>query len=68
MWIAVIVGLIFAKALTFILVPVLYSVIERARRKLNMVMFGTTEPGIIKDQSELNGESKPQTALEPTPG
>ncbi|MBD3617501.1 MAG: efflux RND transporter permease subunit [Gracilimonas sp.] len=68
MAIAVIVGLIFATALTLILVPVLYSVIERGRRKLNMVMFGTTEPGIIKDQSELNGELKSQTTLEPTPG
>ncbi|MEX2364500.1 MAG: efflux RND transporter permease subunit, partial [Balneolaceae bacterium] len=60
MAIAVIVGLIFATALTLILVPVLYSVIERSRRKLNVVLFGTTEPGIIKDQSELNGVSKPQ--------
>lgn len=59
MAIAVIVGLIFATALTLILVPVLYSAIERARRKLNVTMFGTTEPGIIKDQSELNGEPKP---------
>lgn len=58
MAIAVIVGLIFATALTLILVPVLYSVIERARRKLNVTLFGTTEPGIIKDQSELNGETK----------
>lgn len=68
MAIAVIVGLIFATILTLILVPVLYSVIEHARRKLNVVMFGTAEPGIIKDQSELNGESKPKTSLEPTPG
>jgi|AntRauTorcE11897_2_1112592.scaffolds.fasta_scaffold00128_21 multidrug efflux pump subunit AcrB len=58
MAIAVIVGLIFATVLTLILVPVLYSVIERARRKLNVVLFGTAEPGIIKDQSELNGESR----------
>ncbi|SMO51681.1 efflux RND transporter permease subunit [Gracilimonas mengyeensis] len=67
MAIAVIVGLIFATALTLILVPVLYSVIERGRRKLNKVMFGTTEPGIIKDQSNLNGESK-KTKLEPSAG
>ncbi|HET8865241.1 MAG TPA: efflux RND transporter permease subunit [Gracilimonas sp.] len=60
MAISVIVGLIFATALTLILVPVLYSVIERARRKLNVTLFGTTEPGIIKDQSELNGESRPK--------
>ena len=58
MAIAVIVGLTFATALTLILVPVLYSSIERTRRSLNKTMFGTTEPGIIKDQSELNGESK----------
>lgn len=68
MAIAVIVGLIFATALTLILVPVLYSVIERGRRKLNKLMFGTTEPRIIKDQSELNGESKNRSVLEPTPG
>lgn len=68
MAIAVIVGLIFATALTLILVPTLYSVIERGRRKLNTVMFGTTEPGIIKDQSELNGKSKSSAELEATPG
>ncbi|MGN8224547.1 efflux RND transporter permease subunit [Gracilimonas sp. BCB1] len=68
MAIAVIVGLIFATALTLILVPVLYSVIERGRRKINTIMFGTTEPGIIKDQSELNGESKGKAALEPSVG
>lgn len=68
MAIAVIVGLIFATALTLILVPVLYSVIERSRRKLNQVMFGTAEPGIIKDQSALNGESKVKSSLETTPG
>ena len=54
MAIAVIVGLAFATALTLILVPVVYSMIERSRRGLNLVMFGTTEPAIIKDQSELN--------------
>ena len=68
MAIAVIVGLIFATALTLILVPTLYSVIERGRRRVNNVMFGTTEPGIIKDQSELNGESKASAELEATPG
>ena len=55
MAIAVIVGLLFATALTLILVPVLYSLIERSRRGLNKVMFGKEEPGIIKDQSDLNG-------------
>ncbi|MTI88626.1 MAG: efflux RND transporter permease subunit [Balneolaceae bacterium] len=64
MAIAVIVGLIFATVLTLVLVPVLYSVIERSRRGINKVMFGTTEPGIIKDQSALNGE-KPRKELKP---
>lgn len=62
MAIAVIVGLMFATALTLILVPVLYSIIERSRRGLNKVMFGTTEPGLIKDQSSLNGEKQPAEA------
>jgi multidrug efflux pump subunit AcrB len=65
MAIAVIVGLLFATALTLILVPVLYSVIERTRRKLNKVMFGTTEPGLIKDQSNLNGNEVRESELEP---
>lgn len=54
MAIVVIFGLIFATVLTLILVPVLYSIIERSRRGLNKAIFGTKEPGIIKDQSELN--------------
>tara|TARA_R110002096_G_scaffold303080_3_gene498045 strand:+ start:20961 stop:24491 length:3531 start_codon:yes stop_codon:yes gene_type:complete len=54
MAISVIVGLIFSTALTLILVPVLYSLFERGRRGLNKIMFGTEEPGIIKDQSSLN--------------
>lgn len=58
MAIAVIVGLLFATLLTLILVPVLYSLIERSRRGLNKVMFGKEEPGIIKDQSDLNGKAK----------
>ncbi len=64
MAIAVIVGLLFATALTLILVPVLYSIIERSRRGLNKVMFGTPEPGLIKDQSNLNGTSVKQPELE----
>jgi multidrug efflux pump subunit AcrB len=60
MAIAVIVGLLFATALTLILVPVLYSLIERSRRGLNKVMFGKEEPGIIKDQSDLNGNGTSQ--------
>jgi len=67
MAIAVIVGLLFATLLTLILVPVLYSLIERGRRGLNKVMFGKEEPGIIKDQSSLNGngsdkKTEPATA------
>ena len=65
MAIAVIVGLLFATLLTLILVPVLYSLIERSRRGLNKVMFGKEEPGIIKDQSSLNGNGesrKPEPA------
>ncbi len=54
MAISVIVGLIFSTALTLILVPVLYSLFERGRRGLNKKMFGTEEPGLIKDQSSLN--------------
>lgn len=54
MAIAVIVGLLFATVLTLVLVPVLYSIIERTRRGLNKVIFGKEEPGIIKDQSSLN--------------
>ncbi len=64
MAIAVIVGLLFATALTLILVPVLYSIIERSRRGLNKVMFGKEEPGIIKDQSALNNESSNNKELE----
>ena len=67
MAIAVIVGLTFATALTLILVPVLYSSIERTRRSLNKTMFGTAEPGIIKDQKELNGEAESKPALETSP-
>ncbi len=64
MAIAVIVGLLFATALTLILVPVLYSIIERSRRGLNKVMFGKEEPGIIKDQSALNNESTNKKEME----
>lgn len=65
MAIAVIVGLLFATALTLILVPVLYSIIERGRRGLNKVLFGTIEPGIIKDQSKLNGSQEIPEEVEP---
>ena len=53
MAIAVIVGLIFATALTLILVPVLYSVIERGRRKMNSFFFGSENPGLIKEASKV---------------
>lgn len=65
MAIAVIVGLLFATALTLILVPVLYSIIERSRRGLNKMMFGTPEPGLIKDQSNLNSNGVKKPELEP---
>tara|TARA_R110000868_G_scaffold259361_9_gene517439 strand:- start:39313 stop:42885 length:3573 start_codon:yes stop_codon:yes gene_type:complete len=64
MAIAVIVGLLFATALTLILVPVLYSIIERSRRGLNKVMFGKEEPGIVKDQSALNNRNNATKELE----
>lgn len=66
MAIAVIVGLLFATALTLILVPVLYSIIERSRRGLNKIMFGKEEPGIIKDQSSLNNGSTSKKELQTT--
>ena len=50
MAIAVIVGLIFATALTLILVPVLYSVIERGREKTSEFFFGSKHLGIIDDK------------------
>jgi multidrug efflux pump subunit AcrB len=65
MAISVIVGLLFSTALTLILVPVLYSVIERGRRSLNKTIFGKEEPGIIKDQSSLNGNGTSHKELEP---
>lgn len=53
MAIAVIVGLTFATALTLILVPVVYGMLEKGRQDLNLMMFGTTEPGIIKSPEEI---------------
>ncbi|PWN07712.1 efflux RND transporter permease subunit [Rhodohalobacter mucosus] len=61
MAIAVICGLLFATFLTLIVVPVLYYMIEEARRGTNRFMFGTVNPAIIIDQSEMihqNGEKK----------
>ncbi len=55
MAIAVISGLIFATALTLILVPVLYYLIEKGRRTTNQFLFGEQEPAIIKKQPTGNG-------------
>ncbi|MDX1642474.1 MAG: efflux RND transporter permease subunit, partial [Balneolaceae bacterium] len=61
MAIAVICGLLFATFLTLILVPVLYFIIEEARRNTNKYFFDTVNPAIIIDQSEVisqNGSPK----------
>jgi multidrug efflux pump subunit AcrB len=58
MAIAVISGLVFATALTLIMVPVLYYLIEMGRRRTNMYMFGEREPAIIKQQPMGNGNAK----------
>lgn len=54
MAIAVICGLLFSTILTLILVPVLYFVIEEARRGTGKFFFGTANPGIIADQTTIN--------------
>ncbi|MDX1590987.1 MAG: efflux RND transporter permease subunit [Balneolaceae bacterium] len=69
MAIAVICGLLFATFLTLIVVPVLYYLIEEARRNTNRFMFGTVNPAIILDQSGVihqNGEpaSKSESKIE----
>lgn len=57
MAIAVICGLIFATFLTLILVPVLYYLTERGRRKTNVFFFNTPNPGIIRKRvNGLNGQ------------
>lgn len=53
MAIAVICGLLFATVLTLILVPVLYYIIEEARRGSGRFFFGTANPAIILDQSDI---------------
>ena len=53
MAIAVICGLLFATFLTLILVPVLYYIIEDARRGTNRFFFDTVNPAIIIDQSDM---------------
>lgn len=65
MAISVIVGLSFATLLTLILVPVLYSVIERSRIGLNKIMFGEPEPGLISPEgNNLNGNGVIQEEIE----
>lgn len=69
MAIAVICGLLFATFLTLIVVPVLYYLIEEARRGTNKFLFGTVNPAIILDQSEMihqNGKKKDIKATEET--
>lgn len=58
MAIAVIVGLIFATALTLILVPVLYYLFENGRRSINRFFFDTANPGLLTDQEYGNGQNK----------
>lgn len=53
MAIAVICGLLFATVLTLILVPVLYYIIEESRRGTGRFFFGTANPAIIKDPSDI---------------
>ena len=55
MAIAVIVGLLFATALTLILVPVLYSIIERTKRALTEIMF-SKDSGLTDAQKALDAE------------
>mgnify|MGYP000252837677 FL=1 len=58
MAIAVINGLIFATFLTLILVPVLYYLFEKGRRKVNLFFYNERNPGIIVKAPESNGTSK----------
>jgi multidrug efflux pump subunit AcrB len=56
MAVAVINGLIFATFLTLILVPVLYYLFEKGRRKVNVFFFNEREPGIISERPKVNGK------------
>ncbi|MGD8749374.1 MAG: efflux RND transporter permease subunit [Balneolaceae bacterium] len=56
MAIAVINGLIFATFLTLILVPVLYYLFEKGRRKVNIFFFNDRDPGIILSSKEAHGD------------
>lgn len=65
MAIAVINGLIFATFLTLILVPVLYYLFEKGRRKVNIFFFNERDPGIIiPSQSDQNGKQKKHHSTE----
>lgn len=55
MAISVIVGLMFATALTLILVPVLYSIIERSKQRLHNIMYGPSESIVIPKNVPSNG-------------
>ncbi|MFH5884229.1 efflux RND transporter permease subunit [Halalkalibaculum sp. DA3122] len=65
MAIAVIVGLIFATALTLILVPVLYYMFENGRRNVNRFFFDTANPGLLIDHEFGNGKGDPSELKEP---
>lgn len=58
MAVAVINGLIFATFLTLILVPVLYYLFEKGRRKVNVFFYDDRNPGIILKAPESNGKQK----------
>lgn len=58
MAIAVICGLIFATALTLIMVPVLYYLFENGRRSINHYFFDTAEPRIIAGPVSANGSQE----------
>jgi multidrug efflux pump subunit AcrB len=64
MAVAVINGLIFATFLTLILVPVLYYLFEKGRRKVNVFFFDEQNPGIIVKAPEANGKQKKHHSTE----
>lgn len=63
MAIAVIVGLLFATALTLILVPVLYSILDRATTRFKHMMFGeigsVKEPSVVPTSIGISRELEP---------
>ncbi|MCW9705331.1 efflux RND transporter permease subunit [Fodinibius salsisoli] len=58
MAIAVINGLIFATFLTLILVPVLYYLFEKGRRKVNIFFYDERDPGILASAPGGNGAAE----------